>query len=231
MPRKETISKSQVKATDREAIILQARQRYRYLKQQKQLEKEKSRKKKERESEPQVQMEVDIDWTQFIIVETIEFNEDEQERPDLQEQVTLEQLGIQKFEEQPSVSEVKPVISSEMEPGMKIVEDYEKPVDVQQVQTHQICPKCGKSIPQEEWKEHLRIELLDKQWRNDKEDYLLRKDNPNIGTGEQISKNLERFQARREGKEVKTSNEPKIIWDGHSNSITRTTANSVMMAQ
>ena len=63
---------------------------------------------------------------------------------------------------------------SEIEPGMKIVKDYKKGQTTLQVK-FQTCPKCSRQIPESEWKQHLKIELLDQKWREAKEDSLWNK--------------------------------------------------------
>lgn len=53
---------------------------------------------------------------------------------------------------------------------IKIRTDYKPKLGQQNkiVQESQICPRCGESIPVSEMDEHMRIELLDPKWKEQK---------------------------------------------------------------
>jgi splicing factor 3A subunit 1 len=192
---------------------------------------------------------LEVDWDDFTIVKVIEFDEDDDNfiEPDIQ-QMGIEDVSnkIDRVENdiKRELFEMEGVRdASEAEPGMKIVTNYQRKKKEDKEST-QICPKCGKAIPVSEWTEHMRIELLDSKWREEKIDDLKRQKNPMTAEGDEISRSLKNLMANRPDIATSDANAqfealnqkpgsdgPKVIWDGHSNSITRTTANSAMLAQ
>ena len=129
---------------------------------------------------------------------------------------------------------------------MKIVHNYERKQEEKRVATGtQRCPKCQKDIPLAEWSEHLRMELLDRKWLTQKMELIEKSKNPATAAGEDISQNLRRFvgdgargdafgeeeaAARMDAARRGEAEAPRVVWDGHAGSITRTTANVAMMA-
>ena len=104
----------------------------------------------------------------------------------------------------------------------------------------QPCPKCSKQILQSDWKEHMKICLMDKKsWLDQKQDTEYRQTLPSLASGDEIAKNLKRFASQRpdlyqdQDPLAQTSNDakvkPVVIWDGQSNQLTRTHANVAMM--
>ena len=212
--------------------------------------KEKERIERENKGKVEEEDEFEVDWDDFVLVQTIDFEEDEDVflKPD------LETLGIddvsRKIERverniKHELYEMQGVKEgSEIEPGMKIVKNYQKRKREEKEST-QTCPKCGKQIPMSEWTEHMKIELLDPKWRDEKVDSLHREKNPMTAQGDEISRSLKKFvQSRPDIAGVDASNrvedmtqdqtnrdQNKVYWDGHSSSITRTTANSAMLAK
>ena len=59
------------------------------------------------------------------------------------------------------------------------------------------CPICNQYIPISEYNEHLRIELLDPQYKNIQEDVRSRGANVTMASGDEVSENLARFARRR----------------------------------
>lgn len=108
--------------------------RYEYERHQIEIEKEK--KKNSKKEEKISDNGSDIDWNDFVVVDTIQIDEDEEARPEFQPEVTLEMLGIDEVgeqvtketEEKKAKDEADRMITeqSEIEPGMKIVKNYSK---------------------------------------------------------------------------------------------------------
>lgn len=214
-------------------------------------EKEKERLKKEKDTkvEKEEEPDLEVDWDDFVIVQVIDFDEDDDRyiEPDIQ-QMGIEDVSnkIDKAEKdlKRELYEMEGIKeASEVEPGMKIVHNYQKKKKEEKEAT-QICPKCGKPIPLSQWTEHMRIELLDPKWREDKVDLLNREKNPMTAQGDEISRSLRNLMANRpdiarpdassqldQFNQQNPMDSGKVIWDGHSSSITRTTANSAMLAQ
>ncbi|KAI9338103.1 Pre-mRNA splicing factor PRP21 like protein-domain-containing protein [Zopfochytrium polystomum] len=99
----------------------------------------------------------------------------------------------------------------------------------------QLCPRCKRAIPVAEMEEHVRIELLDPQWRQQRDRAAENLASSNLLTGGVIAENLKRISTFRsdifdgdEGARVEKmrelnqkakENEDKI-WDGHTATIT-----------
>lgn len=86
---------------------------------------------------------------------------------------------------------------SEIEPGMKIVPNYSRSKDMGRSGKTQLCQKCKKQIPEEDWAEHMRLELLDPKYREDKVSELDRQANPMTAQGDQISSSIQQFKEKR----------------------------------
>ena len=57
----------------------------------------------------------------------------------------------------------------------------------------QKCPKCQSEIPIAEWKEHMRLELMDPKWREEKQKREERAKLNSLAGGDEIAQNLKRF--------------------------------------
>nr|CAG8507449.1 15628_t:CDS:10 [Entrophospora candida] len=128
------------------------------------------------------------------------------------------------------ITEIKPIET----PGpMKIIKDYvpkayalknsttEKPT--------QICPRCNQAIPVDEMDDHVRIELLDPKWKEQKMAAEAKKKESNLlQEGTDVAKNLKVFSGYRsdifgtEETEIGRKKE-KVVWDGHTASINMAT--------
>lgn len=102
------------------------------------------------------------------------------------------------------------------------------------------CPNCGQSIPENELSEHMRIELLDPKWKEQKRQLDMRRNQSlQMAQGTDVSASLrnlasqrtdlfgdemdEAERRRREEEATKKRKErEKIIWDGHTNSAQKT---------
>ncbi|KAJ1499769.1 SF3a splicing factor complex subunit [Coelomomyces lativittatus] len=105
----------------------------------------------------------------------------------------------------------------------------------------QVCPRCGQSILISEMDEHMRIELLDPKWREQRQAYEQAKRETNLNKeGEQVVHSLKTFAEYRKdifgGDEVdlqkkieedlerqRELSKKKVIWDGHTASIATAT--------
>lgn len=96
----------------------------------------------------------------------------------------------------------------------------------------QICPRCGEAIPVSEMDEHMRIELLDPKWKEQKLAAEAKKKDSNLlQEGTDVAKILKNFSGYRSdifgteeteiGKKIKEAEEEakkkeRVIWDGHT---------------
>lgn len=83
---------------------------------------------------------------------------------------------------------------------MKIKKNYTKTATsgsgTQAVGT-QKCPKCQQEIPLTEWKEHMKLELMDPKWREEKLKRDERAKLNSLADGDEISRNLRRMAPER----------------------------------
>ncbi|KAI9102823.1 Pre-mRNA splicing factor PRP21 like protein-domain-containing protein [Phlyctochytrium arcticum] len=120
-------------------------------------------------------------------------------------------------------------------PGVKVRTNYVSKVRHPRVkQISQVCPRCKRAVPASEMAEHVRIELLDPKWKEqrakardkNKESNLesdtvssnlkaLASTRPDIFGGDEysIEKSLKEQQA------ADAAAKKKVIWDGHTASI------------
>ncbi len=95
----------------------------------------------------------------------------------------------------------------------------------------QICPRCGVAVKVSEMEEHMRIELLDPKWRQQKAVFDSRQKDSNLLIGAAISKNLTKLSETRtdifgnemnetmgmsEEEKRKQISSQKVIWDGYT---------------
>lgn len=63
------------------------------------------------------------------------------------------------------------IVSTALDSDMKIKKNYQRKDDKSGTSAPvgtQKCPKCQQEIPITEWKEHMRLELMDPKWREEK---------------------------------------------------------------
>ena len=159
------------------------------------------------------QMQIDtIDWQDFVVVDKIDLYEDEEmrdandaeEQDKLKEQERLALMVRQQIEENQQILTMPPpsmvagmqqsvqgatetVINSALDPEMKIRKNYQKKADEKKQTDTQKCPKCQQEILITEWKEHMRLELMDPKHRENKLKMEERKNLNSLASGEEIS--------------------------------------------
>jgi splicing factor 3A subunit 1 len=127
------------------------------------------------------------------------------------------------------------VISTALDPNMKVVKNYTSSEDNTQKKAAgtQKCPKCHQEIPIGEWKEHMRLELMDPKWLEEKRKREERQKLNSLAGGDEIVQNLKKIAAQRTDLFTTglppTEQQKPIIWDGQAEKITRTTANIAML--
>jgi len=169
-----------------------------------------------------------IDWHDFVVVETIEFAEDEvvEALPPPsslrlaalnKEQLTTEKTAAAKesenaeekeedMEESSSESDVNMEEENEGEDWcekLKVVSNYQpKVVSTKEItgdasRTHIIDPITGKSVAIAHMPEHMRIQLLDPKWAEERRRFLEKQRETNFVAGDDIASNISRFAQAR----------------------------------
>ncbi|KAI8591366.1 Pre-mRNA splicing factor PRP21 like protein-domain-containing protein [Geranomyces variabilis] len=115
-------------------------------------------------------------------------------------------------------------------PGMKIRTNYVPKVKQlnRGKQAAQICPRCKQPVPTAEMGEHMRIELLDPKWKEQKDKAREKNKESNL-SNTAVSSNLKLLAKTRPDifggdefnidKALKDAEKGKVIWDGHTASI------------
>ncbi|KAI9312474.1 Pre-mRNA splicing factor PRP21 like protein-domain-containing protein, partial [Dichotomocladium elegans] len=234
---------------------------------------EAEKKKKEDEDEKERLAYASIDWHDFIIVETIDFTEaddqmdipppmslselenmslaqkrmnamaeqpQEEDKPaDMEmDDVDMEEESDKEEEEVPSQPAEIPKIPDSNVP-VKVRTDY-KPkllgVTPQKAnEPTQVCPRCGVAFPISEMDEHMRVELLDPKWKEQKLAMEAKmKDSNLLQEGTDVAKILKNFAGYRSdmfgeeetsiGKKIDEAEEEakkkeRVTWDGHTATI------------
>mmetsp|Transcript_23564 Transcript_23564/g.47673 ORF Transcript_23564/g.47673 Transcript_23564/m.47673 type:complete len:768 (-) Transcript_23564:77-2380(-) len=164
-----------------------------------------------------------IDWHDFVVVETIDFAADEVVEA-LPPPTTLRLAAL--TNEVPSKVEEEPAASAAVEEGakseqsvseddvdmeddddeseeLKVVSNYQpKVVSTKEItgdssRTHIIDPITGKSVPISDMPEHMRIQLLDPKWAQEKRRFLEKQRETNFVAGEDIASNISRLAQAR----------------------------------
>ncbi len=170
------------------------------------------------------QMQVDqIEWHDFVVVEKIDLYDDEEMKMmDEEDQQMKEQEKIkdqimqqiaenqeiinapQTFMERPQqVQETAQapskeiVISTALDPQMKIKTNYQRKTEDKKTTGTQKCPKCQQEILISEWREHMRLELMDPKWLEEKKKREERAKLNSLASGDEIAQNLKRFASER----------------------------------
>ncbi|KAK8864174.1 hypothetical protein IAR55_001420 [Kwoniella newhampshirensis] len=166
--------------------------------------------------------------------EEMEIEEDEEEE---------EEVRLQRIKAEQEQSRAREVQRAAMEQrGMRIRKDYvSKGIQRNNAVQTAICPNCGQSIPENELTEHMRIELLDPKWKEQKKNLDLRRAQAQqLQQGADVVASLKNLahartdifgdeideaerRRREEEERQKRKEREKIIWDGHTASAAKTT--------
>lgn len=169
---------------------------------------------------------VRIDWNDFEVVKTIEFTREEESllptpyknideinrAMNLQNQQAIAALQAKQAPEEVVVdmSEVEsdmrlagiePEKKEEAPRAGQILKNYDYSNVLAQkqdrVSTIQKCPICFQEFPYADIDEHIRIELLNPKWREQRKLQLQKTSTTNIAESDEITKNLERLAKKR----------------------------------
>ena len=149
-----------------------------------------------------------VDWHDFVVVETIEFSVDE-----VVEMLPPPPPPAVKIEEEAVPDAAKETAgdvmdeSSDEEGGageeIQVVDNYAPKVVSSQAKfasearTHVIDPITKKSIPIADMTEHMRIQLLDPKWAEEKAKFLEKQKESNLVGGDAIARNMDAFAKAR----------------------------------
>jgi splicing factor 3A subunit 1 len=147
-----------------------------------------------------------IDWYDFIIVETITFDDEAEE----EEAATQAQRQQQEEEEEEDMDvdmeeEEEEEDNEENKPQIKVVENYVPLASSSRAGTistaaNVVVPMMnvdGKAVPTSEANEHMRILLMNPKWREETQRHLEKQKDSSFAAGDAIAENLKRFATKR----------------------------------
>jgi splicing factor 3A subunit 1 len=151
-----------------------------------------------------------IDWHDFVVVETIDFPKDEKVElamlppPPPPPKADLSAGNAASL---PGAGSVEEMELSDDEDGetIRVVPSY-KPKVVSARETNSleevIDPITGKSVPVKDMPEHMRIQLLDPKWAEERKKFQEKQKDSNLVSGDAIASNISRFSRDAYGKSV-----------------------------
>lgn len=158
----------------------------------------------EQEQEQERSQMMAIDWHDFIVVETIELNDDEDLPPPIDPGIvhTLDsriidepqEVRIDRKEFDEAARRAKAALAA-LDKSKRLDVDHGIATDMRNYT--QKCPKCGMMVSVEDFPEHIRLELLDKGYKREREEARIKEKQPVFATNEEISKNLKKLALSR----------------------------------
>jgi splicing factor 3A subunit 1 len=172
VPKLEDIKVLQQNLLDPESILQECLERFSC---EKNLEKnQKSKEELEEEERQQMSM---IDWHDFLVVETIDFA-DEELLPAPNDLSVVQTMSLPLNKE----VETKPKV----DPGVILNENYS-----------QRCPVCRDMIPVNDFQEHVRLELMDPKFKQSRESLKGKEPSKVFASGSEVYKNLQNLAKNR----------------------------------
>jgi splicing factor 3A subunit 1 len=153
-----------------------------------------------------------VDWHDFVVVETIDFLASEivLPPPPPPPKLAVPKISTTKPVTTPAVTSHETMDESDDEDegeSIRVVPSYTPNVvstgSLVKDRTHVIDPITGKSVPVADMPEHMRIQLLDPKWAEERRKFQEKQKDSNLVSGDVIANNLSRLaQARGIGEKV-----------------------------
>ena len=193
-----------------------------------------------------------INWYDFVVVDTIDFDNDVIDEAIKEENEKVHQAQITEIPHE--TVPIEPVVtkeekeeeidtSSKTPTNIKIVKNYTRPsMKAKKESTEIKCPLCKLSISEETFQDHLRLELLDPKWKEIQKEISSREADSSLASTSEFLTYLGDFSKSRpdlfgdiddiHNFEQKKKPEPgHQIWSGYNPYMSRTTANITMFKQ
>ena len=144
-----------------------------------------------------------IDWHDFVVVETIEFPLEEVVRtlppPPANAASVAQDTGAMDESDDEEGETIRVVPSY----TPKVVS--QRAIATETSRTHMIDPITGKSVPVADMPEHMRIQLLDPKWAEEKKKFMDKQKESNLVSGVDIAENINRLTKARAGDSAASS--------------------------
>lgn len=135
-----------------------------------------------------------IDWHDFVIVETITFNDDEEAKAAeaaKEEAKSDDDMDMDMDMDEDSDEENAPKTK------IKVVEDYVPQAAQPATSAAPLMQVDGKAIPTSDANEHMRILLMNPKWREETQRHLEKQKESSYAPGSDIADSLKRFATKR----------------------------------
>ncbi|KAG7273787.1 hypothetical protein CRUP_012805 [Coryphaenoides rupestris] len=246
IPPKGLLQKMKREAENPREVMDQVRYRVEWAKYQ-----ERERKKEEEEREKERVAYAQIDWHDFVVVETVDFQPNEQGHfppPTTPEELGARILIQERYDKFGESEEVEMEVESEDDEDEREVRNDGQPSQPDQdtqpppvaviPDEYLISPITGEKIQASKMQEHMRIGLLDPRWLEQRDRSIRERqiEDEVYAPGQDIQSSLKQLAERRTdifgveetaigkkiGEEEIQKPEEKVTWDGHSGSMART---------
>ena len=255
--KKEKIKKLIQYSSDKEAILKEANNRVLYEKKIKKMQKSKKYNETDFMTEEEKKKNTVINWYDFVVVDTIDFDNEVIDDAIKEENEKVHQEQIEISHDTPPIEPILPTdtkeeikeeeidTSSKQPTNIKIVKNYTRPsMKAKKESTEIKCPLCKLSISEETFQDHLRLELLDPKWKEIQKEISSRAEDSSLASTSEFLTYLGDFSQSRpdlfgdiddiHNFEQKKKTEPSAghqIWSGYNPYMSRTTANITMFKQ
>lgn len=166
---------------------------------------------KEREEDEKRLKFTSVNWTDFVIVETIKFEEVDL-IAELAPPVTIEELQLRSLDAKSK--QLTQVDVKDSEEGINIREFGATRMKQHHQSKEKLiqCPFSGKMIPEKNFERHIQILLRDPKYAEEKKKYESKVKNSNL-TSDDVVRNIKAlFGSKQEPEENKRQ---KVLWDGY----------------
>ncbi len=195
-----------------------------------------------------------IAWSEFVVVETIEFSTaDKQiELPKPLDLTSITNMTVVQREDlwnnglglATKRSQVDVEMEIETEPaikrtqldadGVNVKYDYKPKAQQSVVPGEQTvtCSICNQLIPSSQIEEHMRVELLDSKWAEQRKAYLAKHVDTNIvESGTDVSRNLAAMNRSMSSQDKQANLSQRVIWDGTAASVPAATREAAVKSK
>lgn len=133
-----------------------------------------------------------IDWYDFVVVETITFDDEETGQDAGTAGADAEAANASDSDDMDMDDD-----DDDDKPQIKVVEDYVPQVAPAAPQTAQLMSVDGKTVSTAEANEHMRILLMNPKWREETQRHLEKQKESSYAAGSAIADSLRRFATKR----------------------------------
>lgn len=135
-----------------------------------------------------------IDWYDFVVVETITFDDDDDEQAAT---ATADAEAGKGSDDEDMDMDMDEDEDDEPKPELKVVEDYVPQAAPATSQPAQLMSVDGKTVSTAEANEHMRILLMNPKWREETQRHLEKQKESSYAAGSAIADSLRRFATKR----------------------------------